>query len=146
MYSRNYNWIIIFILLILGTDIYYQVVEQKAPLLETEWFYRRIFLLVLLILSFIVYFRIRYLINAREKKQEFIKKLIKIQEAGLKKVSFEMHDSIGQNLLVINNDIFKINQSLKKDDPLKTELTKVSRMVIDSIEEIRRVSSGIYPH
>ena len=132
--------------MILGTDIYYQVVEQKASLWETEWFYRRIFLLVLLIISFLVYFRIRYLIKSREKKQEFIKKLIKIQEAGLKKVSFELHDSIGQNLLVINNDIIKITQNLKKEEPLKIQLTKITRMVLDSIEEIRRVSSGIYPH
>ena len=132
--------------MIFGVDIYYQAVEQNQSLWNTEWFYRRLILLLLVVFSLIVYFRIRYLINAKEKKQEFIRRLIDIQEAGWKNVSFELHDSIGQNLLVINNDILKISQTLKDDEPSKSRLNKVSEIVLESIDEIRRISSGIYPH
>jgi signal transduction histidine kinase len=146
LYNKNYNWIIVLFLVIIGVDIYYQAIGQNQSLWDTEWFYRRLILLILLTFSLIVYFRIRYLINAKEKKQEFIRRLIETQEAGWNNVSFELHDSIGQNLLVINNDILKITNNLKDGEPAKTQLAKVSEMVLESIDEIRKISSGIYPH
>lgn len=93
-----------------------------------------------------VYVWIIYLTNSKRKKQEYIKRLINLQEKNWKEVSFDLHDNIGQNLLVINNDILKMAKNKDTVDLQKSELEKISSMVTESIEEIRRVSSGIFPH
>ena len=145
MYNKNYNYIALFVLVLLGVDIYSQIADHNTPLWNTDWFYKRIYLAILILFCITAYIWLRYLINAREKKQEYIKRLIETQESALKKVSFELHDSIGQNLLVINNNILRAIQN-NKESSLTPQLSEISGLVLETIDEIRTVSSGIYPH
>ena len=146
MKNSNYKWVIIFILILLGIDIYYQIIQNDKPLWTTEWFIWRVIVLSILIFCVIIFFWIKYLTKARKDKQEYIKRLIDLQEKNWKDVSFELHDNIGQNLLVLNNDIIKLARDPNLSEHQKTGLEKASLIVSDSIEEIRRISSRIYPH
>ncbi|HEY5124719.1 MAG TPA: ATP-binding protein [Ignavibacteria bacterium] len=146
MYNKSIIWVIVFVLLIMGADIYYNFAEQGVTLWTTEWFIWRVVLLIIILVSIGIYFRMKQQILSAQEKQEFIRKLIDVQESEKKRISFELHDNIGQNLLVINNDILKINRNLSEDNPVKKQLEKVSASALQSIEDIRNISSGIFPH
>lgn len=146
MYNKSIIWVIVFVLLIIGADIYYNFTEQGVTLWTTEWFIWRVVLLIIILVSIGIYFRMKQQILSAQEKQEFIRKLIEVQESEKKRISFELHDNIGQNLLVINNDILKINRNLSEDNPVKKQLEKVSASALQSIEDIRNISSGIFPH
>jgi len=144
--NKGYKWAIILVLLVFILDFYYQIVQSDKPFWTTEWFFWRIVLIVVVILSISGYFLFTYQAKIKKNKQEYIKRLIDLQEKNWKEVSFELHDNIGQNLLVINNEVRKIEKNLSESDSNKAELEKVSSLVTESIEDIRKMSSRIFPH
>jgi signal transduction histidine kinase len=75
----------------------------------------------------------------------FSRKLMEEQEYSWRKTSAELHDSIGQNLLVINNKILQLVNN-GTPEKTKTELRELSGFVSESIEEVRRISGNLYPH
>lgn len=71
----------------------------------------------------------------KEKKlqQDFSQKLLSLQEEERKRISKDLHDSLGQHLLFIKN-----NAIIKKDDTIKELITA-------AIEEMRNISRSIHP-
>lgn len=79
----------------------------------------------------------------QERQQQFSKQLIDSQEAERKRIASELHDGIGQNLLIISNTLqMYLNAKRKKKEEIEqmTELTK------ETVREIRTISSNLHPH
>ena len=102
----------------------------------------RNFSLVIITLIFGVGFLI---FNFKKQKQlqakyeEFSKQLLIVQEQEKTKIAMELHDNIGQNLLLIKNQLNLINEY--------TEKTKQSILLVDrSLEDIRGLSKQLHPH
>jgi len=73
------------------------------------------------------------------KYEEFSKQLLIVQEQEKTKIAMELHDNIGQNLLLIKNQLNLINEY--------TEKTKQSILLVDrSLEDIRGLSKQLHPH
>ena len=110
---------------------------------QTIWF--RIFVVFVIIGSVVWIFFNR--INALKKKQqiqeEFSRQLIDSQESERKRIASALHDSHGQNLLVISNEVqhFVLDHQEYKDD-----LKPVTEIVQESIDEIRNISYDLHPH
>lgn len=66
-------------------------------------------------------------------QQQFSQELLVSQEAERRRISKELHDGLGQNLLLIKN-----NLHLKGDGESK-------KMVVNSIEEVRAISRALHP-
>ncbi|WP_347174205.1 ATP-binding protein [Polaribacter uvawellassae] len=87
-----------------------------------------------LLFSTIVLYRNRIrLKREKEKQEEFSQKLLLSQEEERKRISKDLHDSLGQSLLLIKNKV-----SLKSDD-------KTKELVNNAIEEMRSISRVLHP-
>jgi signal transduction histidine kinase len=138
--------LIFFILFFVIFDIYYQVVNSEVPLLKSAWFEQRIFILAAIALILILYFIVRKISSSKQKQEAFSKRLMETQEENWRQIASELHDSLGQNLLVLNNRILQLEQRKSKEDITNDKLKELSGIVQESIEEVRRISENLYPH
>ncbi len=99
--------------------------------------------MIVLLAVYIVRRKFTQLKQQQEQQQQFSKLLIDSQEAERKRIATELHDGIGQNLLIISNtlQLFLTAKRKKKEDVITaTELTK------ETVREIRAISSNLHPH
>jgi signal transduction histidine kinase len=134
------------LLVLLIVDIYFRSLESVVPLLETDWFRWRIFVLALLIAFTGSFFRVQHLRKEKNRHEEFSRKLIETREEEWKRIASVLHDGLGQNMLVIKSELTQNINSPAVQGEVKENLLRVSSMVQDTIEEIRNVSSALYPH
>lgn len=140
--KSGYFWVISLLLLIIVVDGYYQVQSSPVPIWETEWFFWRACVLVLILLGLLYYY---YLQSARRRSREFEDfkaKLIEAEENQWKLIAGELHDSIGQNLSAIN--IF-LQRNIKSGTVDTDSLNQASGLVVETIDEVRRISQKLYP-
>jgi len=76
-------------------------------------------------------------------QEEFSRQQIESQEAERKRLAAELHDGLGQNLLVMNNEL---QQFLQESKEAGKELQQVASLLQESIEETREIASNLHPH
>ena len=76
-------------------------------------------------------------------QQEFSRKQIESQEAERKHLASELHDGLGQDLLIVNNEI---QQFLNNPNNSRVDLQRMSTLMQESIESVREISSDLHPH
>jgi len=115
-----------------------------SPPFWSTWWFRLILGMIIVTVIFIAYyFRIQHLKKLHKKQEEFSARLMESQELERKRIASELHDSLGQNLLIINNEIQQYAQRAKAD---QEELQQISATVKESINEVREISYNLHPH
>lgn len=133
-------------LTLLIVDIYFRSLDSVVSIWETDWFRWRVFVLALLIAFTGSFFWVQHLRKEKKQHEEFSRKLIETREEEWKRIASVLHDSLGQSMLVIKSELTQNINALRDDGVVKENLVRVSSMVQDTIEEIRNVSSALYPH
>lgn len=113
---------------------------------ETWWF--RVMLVVMFLSIGLAAYRIRIRQLEKEKKEQinFSRKLIDSQETERKRIATELHDSLGQNLLIIKNKLLMALQSMSNTHASTIHIEEVSDVVSSTIEEVRSISHNLRPH
>jgi two-component system, sensor histidine kinase LadS len=140
--KSGYVWVIALLLLIIAADGYYQSQSSPVPIWQTEWFLWRVCAVVAIILGLLYY---GYIMAGKKKQKEFEEfkaKVLEAQEKEWKVIAGELHDSIGQNLSAIN--IF-LQQNIKASSNESGNLQQASELVVETIDEVRRISQKLYP-
>ncbi len=140
--KSRYVWLLIILLLILVIDAFYQVESSPVPIWQTQWFFWRMCTILLIIIGALFYYYIEASKKQKKKLEDFKQKIIEQQESEWKVIAGELHDSIGQNLSAIN--IF-LQQELKSSDVPSEKLIQASSLVIETVDEVRRISQRLYP-
>jgi len=101
---------------------------------------------ILLIIGLLGYTRQRKLSKIREelhRQSEFTKQLINTQEAERKRIAGELHDTLGQDLLIIKNKAL-----LGMKNPLKNPevVADISEISSSSLQEVREISYNLHPY
>lgn len=109
------------------------------PFWLTWWFRSLTTTIVLGILLFIYKRRTRQLKKEKGIQIEFSKQLIQSQEEERKRIASELHDSLGQDLLIIKN-LALMNKM--KDEHFE-EISKTAGLAID---EVRRIAYNLHPY
>jgi signal transduction histidine kinase len=123
-----------------GTSL---TVIVKPAYWQTWWFRSLVIILVLGFSSFMYQRKVRRLKKDKLIQQEFSRKQIEQQEAERKRLASELHDGLGQNLLVVKNEI---QQFLNDKYVSKKDLHRVDSMMQESVESVREISSNLHPH
>jgi len=89
--------------------------------------------------------RIRTLNRQRHVQEDFSRRLIASQEAERKRIAAELHDSLGQNLLVIKSRIALAQQQSSQPDRLSEQLGEAASMATQAIREVREISQNLRP-
>ena len=81
---------------------------------------------------------------ALEQSENFSKTLLQAQENERKRIASELHDSVGQKLILIKNKVLLIQteESLRN----KSFVQSLPQTVAETIEEVRLISYGLRPY
>ena len=81
----------------------------------------------------------------REKlvQQEFSRQQIESQEAERKRLASELHDGLGQDLLIAKNELGRL---MSMQLPSTDEFRLITELVDESIGTVREISSNLHPH
>ena len=114
------------------------------PAFWKTWWFRALY--IASFLGFILLMYMREIAQMRKEKLirlEFSKKQIESLEAERKRLASELHDGLGQNLLVVNNELHMFLNDRKET---QEELQRVAALVQESVESVREISSNLHPH
>ncbi|HEX9613960.1 MAG TPA: two-component regulator propeller domain-containing protein [Bacteroidota bacterium] len=113
------------------------------PPFWATWWFRGMVIVVFLSVGPLIYWRrVSGLKKEQERQRDFARRLIAEQESERQRIANELHDSLGQNLLVLKNRILVAQQ----EDGGRKDLGEMSDLVSQTIEEVRSVSHNLRPH
>jgi signal transduction histidine kinase/ligand-binding sensor domain-containing protein len=117
-----------------------------APFYRTWWFITLELLLATALVVLALYYRISQLQRAQAVQKAFSQQLIASQENERKRIASELHDSLGQRLIVINNLVhFSIKSQNKGITPGVDAMQEISDEVALAIQETREISYDLRP-
>ena len=117
-----------------------------APPYWQTWWFRALGIICFLSVGPVIYLRRVAKLN-REKiiQQEFSRQLIESQEAERKRIAGELHDSIGQDLLIIKNKLLLGLQSSGNSGDQQSEFQQAIEFVSRSLKSVREISRNLRP-
>jgi signal transduction histidine kinase/ligand-binding sensor domain-containing protein len=112
---------------------------------QTWWF---LFLTIFLV-GCVAYFIYRRRIGALQKanfaKETFARQLIDSQENERRRIAAELHDSLGQSLILIKNWALLALRTEQKQTSAKANLVEISETASDAIKEVREIAYNLGP-
>jgi signal transduction histidine kinase/ligand-binding sensor domain-containing protein len=91
-------------------------------------------------------YRVSQLEGRQAAQQAFTRQLIDSQEAERKRIAGELHDSLGQNLLIVKNWALVGLNALSKDNPAREHLTEISDTTSLALDEVREIAHNLRPY
>jgi signal transduction histidine kinase len=113
---------------------------------QTWWFYALTVLSIGLLVRLLYVYRLRQLEKISAAKTVYAQQLIESQEYERRRIAVELHDSIGQSLIVIRNRALMSLSTPDKHLKMVAQMEEISKSVAESIEEVRYISHNLHPH
>lgn len=118
----------------------------KTPFWQTLWFYTLVFLFVIALIIVAYQFRLRSITRKRLNQQEFSRQLINAHESERFRIAAELHDSLGQELLIIKNWALLGLNKVKQNSDVAKQLKEISETASKALEETRVISHNLRPN
>ena len=83
--------------------------------------------------------------HAQAAQQAFSRQLIQSQERERQRIAAELHDSLGQNLLVVQNRAL-LGALSHQDGEARKQFNEIGAAVAQTLEEVRTISYNLRPH
>jgi signal transduction histidine kinase/ligand-binding sensor domain-containing protein len=116
------------------------------PFWRTRWFIA-VAIASLVLLTYLFYQRrIAQLKQAHRAQERFSQQLIDQQEGERKRIAAELHDSLGQGLLLIKNRVALSLKFLKDPTKVREQLEQIEGTVSESIKEVRQIAYDLRPY
>jgi signal transduction histidine kinase/ligand-binding sensor domain-containing protein len=90
-------------------------------------------------------YRISQILRAQAAQQAFSRQLIELQEGERERIAAELHDSLGQNLLVVRNRAL-LGAMSQQDGEARKQFDEIGATVAQTLEEVRTISYNLRPH
>ncbi len=111
------------------------------------WWFRIVVVLLFIAIGPAIYFRRVSMLSKEKQQQEmFSRRLIESQENERKRIAAEIHDSLGQNLLVMKNRALLALEKLELTDDLRDDLMEISGTASSTLQEMREISHNLRPY
>ena len=116
------------------------------PFWRTSWFVVLALLGVVGLAAFVHTRRVRSLERARTAQAAFSQQMIESQEVERKRIAAELHDSLGQNLLIIKNRAMLGSLTGQNPDAAREQLEEIAASATESLEEVRQIAYNLRPY
>ncbi|HRH42425.1 MAG TPA: two-component regulator propeller domain-containing protein [Pyrinomonadaceae bacterium] len=122
------------------------VIVLSIPIWKKWWF--NLGISVIAIFSIILFYRLRIfqLAKKRQQQQTFSRQLIESQESDRKRIAAELHDNLGQHLIIIKNWAALGLNFIEKDAPVREQLDEISSTALLALNEVREIIYDLRPH
>jgi ligand-binding sensor domain-containing protein/signal transduction histidine kinase len=90
--------------------------------------------------------RVRQLTKAKAAQEAFSRRLIESQESERKRIAAELHDSLGQTLIVIKNRALLTRQTPEDHKRAFEQIDEIADAATHAIEEVREISYNLRPY
>ncbi|MBR9916967.1 hypothetical protein GYB29_04595 [bacterium] len=115
------------------------------PFWQTKVFYGIVGLVFLTSGPAVYYYRVSQLKKENDKQKRFSEQLINSQEAERRRIASELHDGLGQQILVIKNRLELAKQQIGNTKKLEEEMDEIMKSTKISISDVRTISHGLRP-
>jgi signal transduction histidine kinase len=116
------------------------------PFWRTWWFVTLIILGVAGTMVVIWTYRVGQLQRVQIAQEAFARQLIASQELERKRIAGELHDSLGQSLVIIRNWAILGAGQLEDNAPAKEELDEINAIASRTINEVREIAYNLGPY
>jgi PAS domain S-box-containing protein len=86
------------------------------------------------------------MIREREAREQFTRQLIASQEAERRRIAAELHDSLGQNLLLAKNRAQLALSSGQASPETREQLEAIRDVATQGIAEVRQIAHALHPY
>jgi signal transduction histidine kinase len=121
-------------------------VTVVPPFWRTWWFTALVTLVILGAVAAVWKFRIGQLRQIQIAQEAFARQLIASQEAERKRIAAELHDSLGQSLVVIRNWAMLGASQIESKAPARQELDEINTIASRTINEVREIAYNLGPY
>ncbi len=110
------------------------------------WWFRSIVIFFILAIGILIYYR-RIISLKKDKilQQEISKRIIEKQEEERSRIALEMHDVLGQDLLLIKNRLLLAIPKAKISNVVYENLNKISDDISKVLKTVREISHNLHP-
>ncbi len=116
------------------------------PRVYQTWWFRAAVASSLVALVWVSWrYRIGQVRRTQLAQEAFSRQLIESQERERQRIAAELHDSLGQNLLVVRNRAL-LGALSQPDDEARKQFNEISATVAQTLEEVRAISHNLRPH
>ena len=114
------------------------------PFYQTWWFFSMVAAALIIVVWLAFRYRVAQFRQRNEQQERFARELLASQEDERKRIAVELHDSLGQNLLVIKNRAL-LNAMTTTDEQGRERFNEFSDAVSQTLEEVRTISHDLRP-
>jgi signal transduction histidine kinase len=118
----------------------------RPPFWRTWWFATLATLLVAGAAIMVYESRLARLRRAHDAQEAFSRRLIESQEGERKRIAGELHDSLGQNLLIIKNRALLGDQVSAAHEPAREQFAEINASASQAIDEVRTIAYNLRPY
>jgi signal transduction histidine kinase/ligand-binding sensor domain-containing protein len=119
-------------------------IRVLPPFYRTWWFVTLALLLVVGGVFAVYQYRVTQLERRQAAQQAFTRQLLASQEGERKRLAAELHDSLGQHLVVIKNLALMVLQTPAKGDA--QQIADISATASQAIREVKEISYNLRPY
>ncbi|MFZ4590598.1 MAG: ligand-binding sensor domain-containing protein [Ignavibacteria bacterium] len=118
----------------------------SPPFWKIWWFRTLVFMLIVSIILIVIRRKISSINKAKLEQEDFTRQLIDSQENERKRIASELHDSLGQNLLIIKNKAILAVKSNDLDKTSREKIEEISELTSQTLSEVRSISYNLRPY
>lgn len=123
-----------------------ELIINILPPFWLSWWFKLIGVLIFILIGPAFYYRRVKALKLEQKRQhEFSGKLISSQENERSRIAQELHDSLGQELLLIKNRAMLGINYIKEDLRAKQQLEFIADYAGNAIKQVRQISHNLRP-
>ena len=115
------------------------------PFYRTWWFRSAAVMLVAGLVGLAWRRRSEQMLRVHAAQQAFSRQLIESQEHERRRIAVELHDSLGQHLLIIKNRAAIGEDVTSSDSPARTQFDEITVSAALALEEVRQIAHDLRP-
>jgi signal transduction histidine kinase/ligand-binding sensor domain-containing protein len=112
---------------------------------QTSWFYWGLGALAVGLLWLTRFLKLHQLQREQARREAFTRQLIQSQELERKRIAGELHDSMGQDLILIKNTAYLALRKCAPAPPVQERLHEVAELAAHALTNARAITSNLRP-